>query len=669
PFFFYGYERARQARGKLQRIRSMLLLAVFLVLGYFAGFPQVFLFGVLSLLVYGFYLSIFENPSRRNSNLLDASKIFAISGVIAILIVSVQLVPFVELYRNSTGLKISLEEMTKVHVAPIFVLLKLIFPGLFGNPVEGTLWEHMTAAYFRPPLVHFALFCGVGTLMLAITSVTAFYRDPRIQVFAILLIGSTWIAVSPHLAAFLYKISPVFRASRIERISVVGCIAMSVLAGLCLDRLTELGGNPKLRRRAITAIVVVVCISLGVALFWQIMGREVLTRIAEGAKKTTISFWGKIPAYTRSSEVKKWIDGDIDAWLSYEKKQVGRGLAFVVANALILWLLIAHRTTSAKRCILKVILVMLVFLDIWLTARNYLVLQVPDCLFETRGIKVLSGLLSNQGQWRIRTTSYPGESIEVLPPNTNQIFQLQSLNGICTIIPKGYDEFQNAYMDFILPRSLRNRETPLAADQVLISNLGCARYVLLNRTEKVFLPNPIYKVVGSQEQTAQLIKILNLGGISKLAFHQPEAQMLNVRIHTPKVRFLDFEFGFNSDRSIPADTLFCVVLCKGANSELAFKRGFDLCNDKGRWHPIRIDLSNITGGTLELRFGWAARRDGRAAKVNVGWAGLDLVYDDCKVTETQSGDYVIEGNLGESVCLSIESNCKEVPLDVVDDSG
>lgn len=133
PFFFYGFERARQASERLQRIRSTMLLTVFLSLGYFAGFPQVFVFGVVSLVIYGFYLGAFEDPSKRVTNLLDAAKILALSGTTAFLIVCVQVIPFAELYRNSVGLRISLEDMTRFHVAPVFVL--------FESDLSGAFWK------------------------------------------------------------------------------------------------------------------------------------------------------------------------------------------------------------------------------------------------------------------------------------------------------------------------------------------------------------------------------------------------------------------------------------------------------------------------------------------------------------------------------------------------
>lgn len=669
PFFFYGYERVRRASDRVKRIRSVLLLTIFLVFGYLAGFPQVYVFGVMSLLAYGFYLSIFEGPSKRVSNLLDALRIFGLSGGLAILIVSVQLIPFVELYRNSTGLRISLEDMTRFHVAPMFVLLKVMFPGLFGNPVEGTQWDHMTSAFFRPGLVHFSLFCGVGSFMLAVVAIAALNKNPRVQILAILLIGSTLLAVSPHLTALIYKISPIFRASRIERISVIGCFSMSALAGIGFDRLTEIQANSGLRKRAMAVIAGLVCLCLCVGLFWQIKGEDLLIKVGENARKTTAYLWGKIHAYTRSSQVKQWIDGDIDGWLRYERKQVAKGIILVTIFGFLLWLAVGHNLSSTIRKPIGIAIVGLVCIDVWFTARNYLILQVPDCLFETRSIKLLAELVSGESGWRIRTVYHPGEDIEVLPPNTNQIFGIQSLNGLCTIVPQGYTDFQNAYTEFILPKLLRNREAPLDPADVIVSNLGCARYILCNRHEKVFLPNPIFNLIGASQQTARLIRIANLGGTARLAFNQPEAQPLNMRIETPRVRFLDMGFGFNSDASSPGDTLVCSITCKKDDSQVAFEKGFDLYLDRGSWHPIRIDISKVSGGSTYLKLGWVSSKRSKNIKVNAFWAGFDLVYGDCAIFRNQDGEYIVEGDLGESICVSLESDCKEVPLEVIGDSG
>jgi hypothetical protein len=52
PFFFYGFEVAWRSRR-----RGILLLTGFFVLGYLAGFPQIFLFGVGAVVFYAFFVS------------------------------------------------------------------------------------------------------------------------------------------------------------------------------------------------------------------------------------------------------------------------------------------------------------------------------------------------------------------------------------------------------------------------------------------------------------------------------------------------------------------------------------------------------------------------------------------------------------------------------------
>ena len=99
PFFFYAYEKTR-----LSEWVGTLLLTISFVMGYLAGFPQVFLFGVGAVIVYGLYVSLYDR-GKRIHNVLRACRVFAIAGVLAMLVVAVQLVPFAELVRNSVGLK------------------------------------------------------------------------------------------------------------------------------------------------------------------------------------------------------------------------------------------------------------------------------------------------------------------------------------------------------------------------------------------------------------------------------------------------------------------------------------------------------------------------------------------------------------------------------------
>ena len=92
PWFFFAFEEARR-----HERRGTLLLTLFLVMGYLAGFPQVFLFGVGAVVAYGLYLSLDSQHGTRLKSTLKTAKILSVSGLLAVLLISIQLVPFVEL--------------------------------------------------------------------------------------------------------------------------------------------------------------------------------------------------------------------------------------------------------------------------------------------------------------------------------------------------------------------------------------------------------------------------------------------------------------------------------------------------------------------------------------------------------------------------------------------
>jgi len=135
PYLFFAYERSRNS------VRSgVLLLAVFFCLGYLAGMPQVFLFGVSALVFYAAVNIVETLIQGRKEDARSKVGLIGLAAVIALLAVGVHLVPFMEYVRNSHGLGFSFEAMSRDHLwQPVF-LLRSIVPDIFGNAVTGTSW-------------------------------------------------------------------------------------------------------------------------------------------------------------------------------------------------------------------------------------------------------------------------------------------------------------------------------------------------------------------------------------------------------------------------------------------------------------------------------------------------------------------------------------------------
>jgi hypothetical protein len=658
PFFFYGFERARVSeRG------GVLLLTLFFALGYLAGFPQVFLFGVGAVLIYGLYLSASEGSDRRR-NLLKTARIFVISGSLSMLIVAVQLVPFAELARNSIGLSIDFEHMKEVFITPPIILLRSIFPDFFGNPVEGTDWSDLPRETVHPYNPDFGVYCGTAVLMLAVYAALFARKSPRTRILLVLLFLSIGVATSPMLLRIGHALLPLFRASRISRIAVVSCFALSSLAGIGFSRIpTEPGTG--LRRRLLYALVAVVGVGIIVAITFQIVGESAIEGFAEKARSVPEAMWAKIHAYTRSGKIREWAEGDTASWVIYQRWQILRGIVtMLVASGL---LLVMASPGAIKRRWCKaagLLLVVLILLDIGHTAKSYYISQIPDSLFETRGIKVLEDAVGADGRWRIRGAHHGDQSVLVLPTNTNWLFGLHSLTGTSTIVPEGYADLEAEFMEFELPGRLWLRPSPFSPGDMVMSDLGSVRYILLSTYKTMYLPSPVFKVIGGLEGTARQLRMLTLGGDTRLAVCQPEGNALNVRAHLPVVNWLDVAVGFNSNARAPGDTALFMLTCEGERTRTGFLKRFDLYTDKGKWHPLRLDISKVKGRMVTLQIGWKQVKSARETNVSAGWSGLDLVYRDCSILEL--GDlYVLGvGDDAESVRLSLESDAQEIPLEI-----
>jgi hypothetical protein len=658
PFFFYGFECARNRERK-----GTLLLTLFFAMGYLAGFPQVFLFGVGAVVLYGLYVSACVVGNRRQS-ILRTARVFIISGGLAVLIVAVQLVPFAELARNSIGLSIDFEHMRDIFLTPPVILLRTIFPNFFGNPVDGTDWADLPRETVHPYNPDFAVYCGIGVLLLAAYSSLFARKSPRIRLLLLLLLLSVGIATISPLLRIGHALLPLFRASRISRVAVLSCFALSSLAGIGFSKIPTTSGS-HLRKKLLHIAVVIVTIGLATAIVFQIVGESAIEGLAVKARSVPESMWAKIHSYTRSGKIKEWAEGDTASWIVYQRRQIFTGILIIlVASALLIIMASPGAIKSKHRMAASVSLVVFILFDIGLTAKSYYISQLPDSLFETRGIRVLKDGLREHGKWRILVAHHEDQSVLVLPTNTNQIFRLHSLPGTSTIIPGGYSDLEGEFMEFELPGSLWLRHSPFSPSDMVTADLGSVRYILVSTYKTMYLPSPFFNLVGGLEGTAQNLRMLTVGGDTRLAVCQSEGRALNVRANLPAVNLLDVSLGFNSNAKAPGDTVVFMLTCESGQTSVGLLKRLDLYTDRGRWHPLRLDISKVKESIVHMRIGWKKVKSGRTTAITAGWSGLDLVYRDCAVLKL--GDaYVIDvGDGAESVKLTLASDAEEIPLEI-----
>lgn len=658
PFFFYGFEVAWQSAQK-----GILLLTGSFALGYLAGFPQVFLLGVGAVVFYGFYISIHNSPGKRRSSVARVGRIFGTAGLLSVLLVSVQLIPLVELYRNSLGLEYPLEYVLTVFVAPPITLLRSIFPGFFGNPLEGTDWSDFPRELIHQYHPDFVVYCGAGALMLAIVSVLAIRKSPRIRALLILLALSIGVAVSVHLLRIGYALLPVFRASRADRVSVLACFALATMAGFGFSMIER--DRTAMRRVVAAVLIAVVAFTLVSAIVFEIKGASLITRLAEKAREMPDEHWSAIVNRTRSGKIKAWAEQNPAAWMAYEKKQLRRGVFTVILSAalILVWALLGSDRRKL-RWALGCALILFISMDVTTTAKTYYTSytsQARGGCWETEGIGRLKYAVGEEGRWRIRTLQNVPDDMPVFPHNTNLLFGLYSVDGRSTVRTRSYavlkknrDEVEDA-----AGRPLGVRRW-IAGD---LDDLMGVRFLIARKGESRFESTRGWKSIVLAEESPGRLGMLNLGDESRLALVQEPGETLTFEISPAPARMLHFDVGFDCP-DLPGDSVFFTLTCEGKANTVHYQGGFDLHRDRGEWHSGSMDLSPLRGNSAHITASVTSSGPDRQGSIMAGWSRFEYPVKERPVRQIADGYALDIGRRGLALSLVVSSDAAEVPLEI-----
>ena len=439
PLLFYGYERARAGGCK-----GTLLLVVFLVLGYLSGFPQVFMLGVLALLVYIVWDFGESLLAGRPDRALRAVKAGAVAGLLSAAIVAVHLIPFAELIRNSVGLGMDFEAMSDRHIwSPVFLLRSLV-PDFFGNPVEGTNWLLLVKQGVHPYNTGFMVYCGGGSIMLLIASLPLAGKYRAVRPLLMILALAVGVAVSAAVFRVAAAVVPLLLYSQIDRIAAVACFALAALSGMVFSSMVS--GEYALHRKYFLIVGVPVLIAvLGTGIAFYADGESIVSGLDARAESLGAAEW------LRPSSVKlqTWVGGGEAEWLAYEKARINKGIAFFSLAWLFICLLavIGRRRASCgtggrmAHCVIGMMLFLCLVVEVLGTARSYYVSQPSRLVSETEGMRFLRELQGEDCKWRFASlTPYSA----VLPVNTGQVSGICFVGGRATIVPEAFYDLMAA---------------------------------------------------------------------------------------------------------------------------------------------------------------------------------------------------------------------------------
>jgi hypothetical protein len=415
-------------------------------------------------------------------------------------------------------------------------------------------------------------------------------------------------------------------------------------------------GSERLKRYAIRIAACLIGAML-IALLVVVVRGEALISGAAGLIEGSIDI---LSDRVRSGTFVSWITEGNAEWLRYETRQVAFGFLFgAVSLALIAFHTLKRPYKPWLKHVASTGLVFIIAFDLALTARSYYASHPRGNLFETEGIGILKSALGPPGEWR--TLSY-GRRKRVFTPNTNQIFGIYSVQGRATIIP---DTF---------PRLLREsrredspgRKEPKSYKRSVgsIADLMSARFLLIPRLEPAWLPSPVVRAIASEEHLAANLKILAVDGDSRLAFTQAVGDSLTLDVYLPEAASLDLAVAVTPGVPAPCDSVLILIRCECEAGIRDLVTHFDPRRDAGRWHPFSLDMSWAQAGPGKVTLVSRALRERDAHDVVVGWGDLEFVTGSCRQAEIHGGCEVALDSPASAVSFEIESDAREVPLEI-----
>jgi hypothetical protein len=204
-------------------------------------------------------LSRAPSPSAAGFAGIKVLPFCGLAAVLALLVVSAQLLPTLELVRHSARSSLPYDTILSGAFHPVD-LLRFLVPEFFGTPLTNDEWSALfprgDGYYIRHQLN--AIFAGGPIFLLAVLGMVAPSTRGKALPFTAVFVVALLIGFGSPLARLAYEL-PGFRFARIDRIGSLIVMAQFVPAALAADWLSSRGR----RTRAVaggTLLLVAVCL-------------------------------------------------------------------------------------------------------------------------------------------------------------------------------------------------------------------------------------------------------------------------------------------------------------------------------------------------------------------------------------------------------------------------
>lgn len=385
PWVFWCVE----AYSQTDRFRYVLYLLLSLIFSFTAGWFQ-FTFYVLA---FGFIFALYRISIKRQWAILMPFIVFPLFSLY-------HLIPVMSAYFESPrGIETN-HVVGLIHLVPIQHLLTLIFPDLWGNP--GT-FNYFGAQSYKEPLVSI----GVIPLLLAITALSAWRKDPIIRFFGITVLLTCVIAVDSFLSRFLVALPiPIVSSFIPSRIFVLTSFSLSVLTAFGVGWLYTKNTRPVVVRSAII-LGVIALVSAG--LVWGVYIRYLKTTIETPFFRALVLGTGE------------------------RLRTEARNTVFPLTLLMIATVLLTVSRKVRAKYVLVALLTILTFVQIWYSARKYIAFSDSQYVYPSH--PVLTALSKISGTYRFVSL---GDAH--MTSNTPLAFGLSSTEGVGSMYIQRYGE-------------------------------------------------------------------------------------------------------------------------------------------------------------------------------------------------------------------------------------
>lgn len=241
PWLFLGWDRVLDGG----RVRDLLTFAVLCGVAFLGGEPQMLVLGLLLVFAHGL-----ARVERRDLGRGRQTTAFVLAGILAIALVSVQLLPFAEFMSHSVRrLPIDLEYASSRSLEPAGALHLLLPPALHTG-AHGFSTRFMATS--EVPWI-LSVYGGSVALVLALIGL-ARGRAARWTIFWLgATVVSVMLALGSHSPVYraLFEWVPAFRPFRYpEKFLLLGALALAVFAAQGTDRWLERGPSADRRMRS-----------------------------------------------------------------------------------------------------------------------------------------------------------------------------------------------------------------------------------------------------------------------------------------------------------------------------------------------------------------------------------------------------------------------------------